>query len=100
MTSIKAAAPMTEGAQRTARRWLEAELERAEHLTLMVSGQGEHAEILATLLAMLEKAEYLAQAAGRTMHDHGGPQNFLDLNAAVAAFRGSRNVGQQLDEKQ
>ena len=53
--TTKAAAPMTASAQTTARRWLEAELERAERLTRLVSGQGEHAEILATILAMLDE---------------------------------------------
>jgi hypothetical protein len=37
--------------------------------------------------AALTKAHYLAQAARRAMRDHGGAEEFLDLNAAVAEFQ-------------
>lgn len=46
----------------------------------------------------LEHGEYLAQAASRAMRDHGGPEKFLDLNAAVARFREARAHGQQWDK--
>jgi hypothetical protein len=45
------------------------------------------ADEIERLKAVVEKGEYLAQAAGRAMRDHGGAQKFLDLNAAITEFR-------------
>lgn len=43
----------------------------------------------------VSKGEFLAQAAGRAMRDHGGAEKFLDLNAAVAEFRAASGTGPQ-----
>lgn len=45
------------------------------------------------LRTAVSKGEYLAQAAGRAMRDHGGAEKFLDLNAAVAEFRRASGTG-------
>ncbi len=44
---------MTESAQITAKRWLDAGIERSEQLSQRVSGEGEQAEILTTIRAMI-----------------------------------------------
>lgn len=54
---------MTVSAQATARRWLEIGRERAERLAQTVSGEGEHAEILGTIIGMIAEIERL-RAAG------------------------------------
>src|SRR5271157_3795254 len=47
-------AVMTESAQETARRWIDADIERAGRLSLLVSGEAEQDEILTTIRAMIE----------------------------------------------
>ena len=44
---------LTVSAQATARRWLDAAIERSTRLERTVSGEGEQAEILRTIRAML-----------------------------------------------
>jgi hypothetical protein len=47
---------MTPSAQQTARRWLESGLRRAKQMERTVSGAGEEAEILGTIIEMLDTA--------------------------------------------
>jgi hypothetical protein len=56
---------MTDSAQETARRWVDAGIERSERLARTVSGEGEQAEILTTIRAMIAERDQATDEAAR-----------------------------------
>ncbi len=87
---VKASAPMTESAQAAARRFLEAALDRAEMNTRFVSGEGEAAEIYATILAMLDNRERLRAALQRIVEEDHNGRGQSDGNFSDEAFENAR----------
>jgi hypothetical protein len=79
---------ITPSAQQTARRWLESGLHRAEQMERTVSGAGEEAEILGTIIEMLDTAtergfrigfEHAVAGGEEASKKHGIPRHLLPL---------------------
>lgn len=79
---------MTSSAQQTARRWLESGLQRAKQMERTVSGAGEEAEILGTIIEMLDTAvergfkigfEHAVAGGDEASKQHGIPRYLLPL---------------------
>lgn len=92
---------MTLSAQQTARRYLEAGLQRAKQMERTVSGAGEEAEILGTILGMLDTAtergfrigfEHAVAGGDEAAKKHGVAPHLLPLVMYFASEEDRREM--------